>query len=100
MRQTLYDAEWHREAHQAYQENPSLERPELNSALLALNEVITGEQPLLIETSGAEEILRAYSLSEEFDIPLWIVGNGHEYQILDLLREKQLDRKSVRVGKE
>ena len=89
MRQTLYDAEWHREAHQAYQENPSLERPELNSALLALNEVITGEQPLLIETSGAEEILRAYSLSEEFDIPLWIVGNGHEYQILDLLREKQ-----------
>lgn len=89
MRQTLYDAEWHREAHQAYQENPSLERPELNSALLALNEVITGEQPLLIETSGAEEILRAYSLSEEFDIPLWIVGNGHEYQILDVLREKQ-----------
>jgi imidazolonepropionase-like amidohydrolase len=91
IRQTLYDADWHKRAHETYEANPSgLERPEMNQVLLALNNVIEGDQSLIFETDSDEEILRALRLRDEFDIPIWIRGNGHEYKLLDVLENEDV----------
>jgi len=88
IRQTLYDADWHERAHQAYNRNPAgLQRPESNAVLASLRDAIHGEQPLLFETRSDEEILRALRFTEEFNITPWIRGNGHEYRLIDVLTE-------------
>lgn len=86
IRQTLYDADWYKNAHSVYSADPSgLQRPENNAMLAALNDVVGGTQPLLFETRTDEEILRAMRFTNEFSITPWIRGNGHEYRILDVL---------------
>src|SRR6056297_668388 len=91
IRQTLYDANWHKRAHETYQAKPAgLERPEMNQVLAALSGVIEGRQPLIFETDSDEEILRALKLRDEFDIPIWIRGNGHEYKLLDVLSDENV----------
>jgi imidazolonepropionase-like amidohydrolase len=91
IRQTLYDAEWHKQAHETYRENPAgLERPEMNQVLAALSSVIEGSQPIIFETDSDEEILRAFRIRDEFDIPVWIRGNGHEYKLLDVLSDEDV----------
>ncbi|WP_176719439.1 amidohydrolase family protein [Rhodohalobacter halophilus] len=87
IRQTLYDADWYERAHQAYMNDRSLERPESNAPLAALRNAANGEQPLLFETGSDEEILRVRRLANEFNITPWILGNGHEYKLLDVLRD-------------
>jgi imidazolonepropionase-like amidohydrolase len=88
IRQTFYDADWHNRAHSTYESNPSgLQRPEWNASLAALSNTVTGEQPVLFETSNDEEILRALRFTDEFEITPWIRGNGHEYKIIDVLQE-------------
>jgi imidazolonepropionase-like amidohydrolase len=91
IRQTLYDADWHKRAHETYEANPAgFERPEMNQVLSALSGVIEGEQPIVFETDSDEEILRALRLRDEFDIPVWIRGNGHEYKLLDVLSDENV----------
>jgi imidazolonepropionase-like amidohydrolase len=91
IRQTLYDAEWHENAHTAYNNNPAgLQRPESNAMLAALRDAVTGVQPLLFETNSDEEILRALRFTDEFSITPWIRGNGHEYRIIDVLSERNV----------
>ncbi len=87
IRQTLYDADWYERAHEAYRNNPSLERPESNAPLAALHNAVQGDQPMIFHTTSDEEILRALRFKEEFNsINPWILGNGHEYKVLDVLR--------------
>jgi imidazolonepropionase-like amidohydrolase len=91
VRQTLYDAEWYRNTHHIYRNNPAgLQRPESNAILAALEGVATGNQPLLFRTSSEEEILRVMRIADEFSINPWIMGNGHEYKILDVLTRNRV----------
>ncbi len=91
IRQTLYDAEWHEKAHQAYKNNPSgLQRPEYNPALAALRDVVHGEQPLVFRANSDEEVLRAIRFKDEFSISPWVRGSGHEYRITDFLSENKV----------
>jgi imidazolonepropionase-like amidohydrolase len=88
IRQTLYDADWYERAHEAYRSNPSLERPESNAPLASLRDAVHGNQPLIFQTGSDEEILRALRFKDEFSsINPWILGNGHEYKVLDVLSE-------------
>ena len=88
IRQTLYDADWYDRAHTAFSSNPSgLQRPESNAVLAALRDAVNGTQPLLFETRSDEEILRALRFKDEFSITPWILGNGHEYKLIDYLSE-------------
>ncbi|TVR19485.1 MAG: hypothetical protein EA391_00610, partial [Balneolaceae bacterium] len=88
IRQTLYDADWYEQAHAAFRGNPSgLQRPESNAVLAALRDVVNGTQPMLFETRSDEEILRAMRFTNEFSITPWILGNGHEYRIIDYLSD-------------
>lgn len=91
IRQTLYDADWYKNAQDVYRANPSgLQRPETNAMLAALNDVVDGTQPILFETRTDEEILRAMRFTDEFSITPWIRGNGHEYRVLDVLSESNI----------
>ncbi len=91
IRQTLYDAEWHYNAHQTYNNNPSgLQRPESNAMLAALSDAVRGVQPILFEADSDEEILRAMRITDEFDITPWLRGNGHEYKLLDVLSARNV----------
>lgn len=90
IRQTLYDADWYRQAHQIYAERPQgLSRPETNAALAALDDAARGAQPLLFEVNTDEELLRALRIADEFGVTPWIRGSGHEYRLLDVLAEEQ-----------
>jgi imidazolonepropionase-like amidohydrolase len=88
IRQTLLDTDWYQRAHAAYAAEPQgLQRPEVNQALAALGPVLRGEQPLLFQVESEDEFLRALRFADEFPLSLWIRGSGHEYRIVDRIRE-------------
>jgi len=82
-RQTLYDARWHRRALQAYADDPRQARPEINTALAALEHAAHGEERIIFETDDVLDTLRVAQIVVEFGLDAWIVGNGEEYKRLD-----------------
>ena len=86
LRQTFLDARWYDNAHSAFAANPRQARPAFNSALAALEPVMSGEQPLLFETDDVDDSLRAARLIAEFQLPGILVGNGEEYRRLDAIK--------------
>jgi imidazolonepropionase-like amidohydrolase len=86
VRQTLLDADWYIRVWDAYRERPAGNHaPETNAALAALNGVVQGQQPLLVEARSEEDVLRARAIAEEFPVTLWLRGSGQEYRIADVL---------------
>ena len=86
VRQTLYDSEWYRNATEAYHKNPSLRRPEANSALAALSPVLSRSMPVVVEVSDELDLLRAEKIAEEFKLNLIVRGSGTEYRRLDAVK--------------
>ncbi|MEQ9409634.1 MAG: amidohydrolase family protein [Fuerstiella sp.] len=82
-RQALYDARWYQDAWNAAEADPGLPRPEVNDALAALQPVLTGDMPVVIETSNELFFLRADRFAGEFGLNLIIRGNGYEYRRLE-----------------
>jgi imidazolonepropionase-like amidohydrolase len=91
VRQTFYDADWYSRAQAAYQSNPQgLQRPESNAALEALGDAVNGRQPVIFQAYSDEDILRALRITDEFSLNSWILGNGHEYKVSDVLSERNV----------
>ncbi len=87
MKQTLMDAEWYQRAWDAYESSGrAFLPPETSEALAALEDAVDGGQPVIFETGGEEEYLRAHSLSTEFGLTPWFRGSGLEYRLIDVLR--------------
>jgi N-acetylglucosamine-6-phosphate deacetylase len=82
-RQTMYDAQWYQAAWNASDSDPTLPRPEINDALAALQPVIEGKQPIVVETSNQQFFLRAERFAGEFGLNLIVRGSGLEYRRLD-----------------
>ncbi|MEO2028500.1 MAG: amidohydrolase family protein, partial [Fuerstiella sp.] len=82
-RQTIYDAQWYRDAWNAANAHPELPRPERNDALNALQSALSGQQPIVVETSNELFFLRAERFANEFGLNLIVRGSGHEYRRLD-----------------
>lgn len=82
-RQTLLDAGWYAAAQRAYDRRPGQPRPPFDSSLAALGPVSTGQERIVIETSGAGDTLRVIALVEELGLDAWVVGNGEEYRWLE-----------------
>ena len=87
MRQTILDAEWYRDAHAAFAENPQQDRPEDNDALAALDGVIARGQAVLVSVDDDHAFLRAARLADELGLRFLVRGSGHEYRMLDAVRE-------------
>ncbi|MCH8524665.1 MAG: amidohydrolase family protein [Balneolales bacterium] len=91
IRQTLYDARWHHDAHEAFRRSSAgLARPEFNAVLAALEDASRGQHPVVFDTRSDEEVLRVLRIAGEFDLRNpWIKGSGHEYRIADYLKDQR-----------
>ena len=81
-RQAMYDAQWYRDAQAAVAADSSLQRPEHNDALAALQPVIAGAMPVIVSASNEQFVLRADRFAAEFGLALIIKGSGKEYRRL------------------
>ncbi|TAK59389.1 MAG: hypothetical protein EPO24_07905, partial [Bacteroidetes bacterium] len=87
IRQTLLDAQWHRDAWAAATKYPTEPRPEYISDLSALEEVIARKQPVMFETGDELAILRAQAIAKEFNLNYMVRGNGYEYRRLEAVKQ-------------
>ena len=83
IRQSLLDAQWYGAAWRIYRSNPQQVPPETNHSLEALQPVLSGETPLLVNAFNAHRFWQAQALAEEFGLTLWLLGSGYEYRQLD-----------------
>ena len=89
VRQTLLDAQWLRDAREAYRKNPALERPEENASLHALADYVAGTKPIVIEAQDELDLPRAQKIADEFKLKLIIRGRGTEYRMISALADSK-----------
>jgi N-acetylglucosamine-6-phosphate deacetylase len=83
LRQTLHDAQWHREARRVYAAHPDRNEPPAPAdALDALDAVITGNQAVLFDTGDELNLIRAARVADEFDLDAVMLGSGYEFRHL------------------
>ncbi len=85
IRQTFYDAQWYASAWDAFSKNPSLQKPEVNSSLEALQSSLKGE-PITFETNDELDFLRCAKIAKEFSLNAWIIGSGYEYRRVNAVK--------------
>ncbi len=90
MRQTFYDADWYERAHEAYRSQAGLPQPELNISLAALSDAVRGGTPFIADASDEIGFLRAYDISREFSLDMWVLGSGDEYKRIDAVSRTNL----------
>lgn len=90
MRQVLMDAAWYRNARRVYARNPAQERPPLSTSFEALEGVVAGTEPLVLEAEDLEETLLAARIARELGFAAWVVASGEEYRRLDDVRALDL----------
>src|SRR4030095_417188 len=73
VRQMLLDARRYREAVDLYDRNPrGLKRPDPDKSLVALQPVLTGKMPVVMQADREREIDRALDLAREFNLKMII----------------------------
>lgn len=82
IRQTLYDVDWYRKAHRAYQLNSNQKMPEFNAAIEALAD-IRNERVIFDGGTNELSLFRADRIAREFGIPFVHVTGGYEYAHID-----------------
>jgi imidazolonepropionase-like amidohydrolase len=90
LRQVLLDAQWHKAAQAASKQHPSEPKPEFVDDLAALEPVIDGTQPLMMESSDEHDLLRVAAIAKEFSLKLLVRGSGREYHRLDAVKAAHL----------
>jgi imidazolonepropionase-like amidohydrolase len=78
VRQTLLDARRYKEANEIYERNPrGLRRPDQDKSLAALQPVLAGRMPVVMQADREREIERALDLAREFNLQM-IINGGME----------------------
>jgi imidazolonepropionase-like amidohydrolase len=78
VRQMLLDARRYREINEIYERNPrGLKRPDQDKSLAALQPVLTGRMPLVMQAEREREIDRALEIAREFNLQM-IINGGME----------------------
>jgi N-acetylglucosamine-6-phosphate deacetylase len=83
VRQAMYDAQWYGKARVAWEADPALARPERNDALEALQPVVAGSLPVMIDAPDQQYALRADRVAKEFKLNAILHGSGQEYRRLE-----------------
>ena len=83
IRQTFSDARWLRDAEAAWKAKPSLPRPDRIEAWAALGDVLSGSEPVFVETGDVLALLRAGKIAAESGLkPKFVTGND-AYVLMD-----------------
>ncbi len=89
VRQSLLDAQHYRDSWARYEQNKrGVERPQTDKSLAALQPVIAGQLPVVLQANTAREIRRVIGLAEEFKLSYLIAGGQESYEVADLLKQK------------
>lgn len=83
VRQAFYDAGWHGQAWEAFNQHPELERPEQSEALAALRVYLGKTPPVVIDSTNELYFFRADRIGKEFNLNVIVRGSGREYARLD-----------------
>ncbi len=81
LRQSLYDADWYRDAWSAYRADGSLPRPETNVALEELSTAAVNDT-FVFDAPNERMAIRANTIAEEFSLQALLRGSGREYRQL------------------
>jgi imidazolonepropionase-like amidohydrolase len=90
IRQTLYDAQWYKTSTPLRAKYPSEPGPGNEPDLGALADAVGGHQPVVFESSGEVDFLRAARIVKEFGLSAIIRGSGFEYRRLDAIAATKL----------
>lgn len=75
VRQMLHDARRYREMNEIYERNPrGLRRPDQDKSLAALQPVLSGRMPVVMQADREREIDRALEIAREFNLQMIING--------------------------
>ena len=81
VRQGFIDAEWYGKSQNILSKYPDgNEQIQIDQSLNTLNASVSQKSPFIFKTNNEIYIDRAFNISEEFDIKLWIKGSGFEYR--------------------
>ena len=81
VRQGFIDAEWYGKSQNILSKYPDgNEQIQIDQSLNTLNASVRQESPFIFKTNNEIYIDRAFNISEEFDLKLWIKGSGFEYR--------------------
>ena len=81
LRQELLDAQHYRDVKAAYGKNPrGVRRPDYDPSLEALQPVLSGQEPVIMQANTEREIKRALDLAKEFKLRAIIAGGTEAYQ--------------------
>ena len=83
-RQTMLDAQWHRDSLEAWKRKPAgIEPPERHDAYEAMQPILAGEQVVYFQVDNELDAMRAARIADEFDLDLVLLGSGTEFRRLD-----------------
>lgn len=83
IRQTLFDTDWYQKAVKILEDHPQGNEPiSENFSLASLSEATLVNQPFLFWAEYENYSLRSIDIAAEFDLNLWLKGNGFEYRRL------------------
>ena len=81
VRQGFIDAEWYGKSQNILSKYPDgNEQIQIDQSLNTLNASVGQKSPFIFKTNNEIYIDRAFNISEEFDLKLWIKGSGFEYR--------------------
>ncbi|MBG83380.1 MAG: hypothetical protein CMJ40_02405 [Phycisphaerae bacterium] len=91
MRQTMLDSKWHSDWESRWEANPgAMQPPPRRDALVAMESTLDGSTPILIETGSLSNMPRSLAIADEFDLDLWMLGTGDEYQNMNALEDMRV----------
>ncbi|WP_404310842.1 amidohydrolase family protein [Neorhodopirellula lusitana] len=79
LRQSLYDAQWYRDASAAHDANPSLPQPDHSETLQTLHQALVGST-FVFDCPNERMALRAQKIANEFSLRSIVRGSGREYR--------------------
>ena len=91
VRQMLLDARRYKEANEIYERNPrGLKRPDPDKSLAALQPVLSGRMPVVMQADREREIERALDLAREFNLQMIINGGMEANRVVARLKSQNV----------
>ncbi len=90
VRQTFYDAIWHRKIWDYYKKNKNIPKPIYSKSLVSLYDVLEKKQKIVFEIEDDIDIYRVLKIKKEFDLDVVIKGSSYEYRQIDILKKEKL----------
>ena len=91
LRQELLDAQHYRDVKAAYDRNPrGMRRPDFDASLEALQPVLKGDEPVIMQANTEREIIRALDLADEFHLKPIIAGGAESYKLTARLKAENV----------